>query len=263
MERLGKNLGRYHGETIDIDRVTSECHGIALARGWQCDTFLEEPGLTLRGYYRRSANPRKRIYFSTGIHGDEPSGPLAVRQLVEEDDWPADIDVWLVPCLNPSGFRLNTRENSAGVDLNREYRKPLHAEVRSHIQWLEKQPSFDLTVILHEDWEAGGFYVYELNPQHRASFAEPVIAGMAGVCPVETAALVDNWECKGGIIRPNVTPENRDQWPEAVYLIAHKSGQSYTLETPSDFPLTLRVQAHVRAVRTILNTIGGTAAVIT
>ena len=254
MERLGKNLGRYHGETIDIHKVTSELHQLALDRGWQCDTFLSQEDLLLRAYRRHTAQPRKRVYFSTGIHGDEPSGPLAVRRLIEEDPWPADFDIWLIPCLNPTGFQLNSRENNAGVDLNREYRTPVHAEVRAHIAWLEQQPSFDLTAILHEDWEASGFYVYELNPHKRPSLAEPIIAAMTSVCPIETAAQVDGWECKAGIIRPNVTPENRDQWPEAVYLIAHKSAQSYTLETPSDYPLPLRVEAHCRAVRTILAT---------
>lgn len=256
MERLGKNLGRYHGETIDIEAVCRDIHELALAGGWEHDTFLEAEGMTLRAYRRHPPKARLKLYLSTGIHGDEPSGPLTIRQLLAENDWPAEADIWLVPCLNPGGFKLNTRENARGVDLNREYRNPVEIEVRSHIAWLERQPQFDLTVVLHEDWEANGFYVYELNPLNRPSLAEPVIEAMRGVCPPETAGLVDGWECQGGIIRPAVPPEERPQWAEALYLIVHKSAQSYTFETPSDFPLELRVRAHLKAVREALDWLG-------
>jgi hypothetical protein len=63
---------------------------------------------------------------------------------------------------------------------------------------------------------------------------------------------VDNWPCQGGVIRPQVNPKNRAQWPESLYLISHKTRQSYTLEAPSDFPLPTRVAALVTAVETVL-----------
>ena len=255
MQRLLRNNGRYHGETIDIDGLAEEIHLLALNQGWACDTFLSAPGLRLRAYRRHAPNPRLRLYLSAGIHGDEPSGPMAIRQLLEENPWPDDVDLWLVPCLNPSGYRVNSRENASGIDLNRDYRHRTQPEVQTHIAWLERQPRFDLTVILHEDWEASGFYVYELNPFGRKSIAEPIIEAMVDVCPVETAALVDDFPCFGGIIRPTEHPENRPQWAEALYLITHKSDQSYTLETPSDYPLPIRIQAHVQAVRTVLRLI--------
>jgi len=102
--------------------------------------------------------------------------------------------------------------------------------------------------LLHEDWEANGFYVYELNPAKRPQIAEPIVEAVRTMCPIETAELVDNWECKAGIIRPAVKPEDRPQWAEAIYLLATKTGQTYTLETPSDFPLPFRVRTHVRAM---------------
>jgi hypothetical protein len=44
----------------------------------------------------------------------------------------------------------------------------------------------------------------------------------------------------------------RPQWPEAFWLLTHKTRHSYTLEAPSDFPLETRVNALVTAVRVIL-----------
>ena len=48
-------------------------------------------------------------------------------------------------------------------------------------------------------------------------------------------------------------PQERPDWPEAFYLISHKSRQGYTLEAPSDFPLATRVNALVAAVNAALD----------
>jgi protein MpaA len=257
MQRLGKNQGRYHGETIDVEPVQQQIHRAALGRGWQADLFYDEPGRPKLIAYRRLAEPSNfNLYLSSGMHGDEPAGPLAVLRLLEEDSWPRNVSLWLCPCLNPSGLALNTRETAEGIDLNRDYKSLASAEVRAHIAWLARQPRFDLILLLHEDWEANGFYVYELNPENRPSFAEPIIQAVRKVCPIEHAPLIDKlWECREGIIRPHLTPWDRPQWAEAIYLNVHKSPQGYTLESPSDFALELRVRAQVEAVRCVLRTI--------
>ncbi|HMO66293.1 MAG TPA: M14 family metallocarboxypeptidase, partial [Verrucomicrobiota bacterium] len=175
----------------------------------------------------------------------EPAGPLAVRQLLEEDAFPADADLWLCPCLNPTGFPRNTRENAAGVDLNRDYRAPTTPEVRAHVAWLEQQPSFDAAFCLHEDWEAAGFYVYELNPDGRPALAERIIAAAGPVCPIDPSPLIDGREAVGGVIRPQLDPAERPEWPEAFYLGMRKTRLGCTLEAPSDFSLPVRVAALV------------------
>ncbi|HVK58620.1 MAG TPA: M14 family metallocarboxypeptidase [Candidatus Kapabacteria bacterium] len=248
MERLGKNQGRYHGETIDIDKVQREIRAAAELHGWQSEIFYKSIGAELCGYHRTSRSAKQNVYLSSGIHGDEPAGPLAILELLRSNEWP-EANLWLVPCVNPNGFRLNTRENAEGVDLNRDYRHQNSTEVRAQVEWLKRQPDFDLTLILHEDWESNGFYVYELNPNDRRSLAEDIVEAVREVCPIETAELVDNWECRAGIIRPQVDPTERPQWAESVWLIVNKTAQSYTLETPSDFSLESRVRAHLAAVR--------------
>ena len=168
MQRLGKNAGKYLGEAIDIERVIAEMENAADEHGWQREVFFKADSYRLLALKRKAANSARRIYISTGIHGDEPAGPLAVLQLLQENRWPADADIWLCPCLNPTGFPLNSRENAHGIDLNRQYLKPEAEEIVAHIAWLEKQPKFDVCICLHEDWEAEGFYVYELNPERPA-----------------------------------------------------------------------------------------------
>jgi hypothetical protein len=194
-----------------------------------------------------------RIYISTGIHGDEPAGPLAARRLLQEDRWPAYADLWLCPCLNPTGFPRNTRENAQGIDLNRQYRNPQLAETRAHVAWLERQPKFDVCLCLHEDWESQGFYVYELNPEKQRSFAKEIIAAVEKECPIDPSAEIEGRPASGGIINPDIDPNSRPDWPEAFYLITNKTRLSYTLESPSDFPLETRVDALVAGVNAVLD----------
>jgi murein peptide amidase A len=248
-KRLGLNHGRYCGETVDIHAILDRIRKAARRTGWGEDSFLETASYALRAYHRAVPNPRKRLYLSSGIHGDEPAGPLAILELLSHASWPADVEVWICPCLNPAGFQLNTRENAHGIDLNRDYRHLLAEEVRAHVAWLNAVPEFDLALVLHEDWEADGFYLYELNPLNRPTLAERIIEQVRPVCPIETAGVVDHhWPSQGGIVRPNLKPEDRPQWPESIYLIRHKARQSYTLEAPSDFPLSTRVTALYTAV---------------
>src|SRR5205823_359952 len=141
------------------------------------------------------------------------------------------------------------RENAEGLDLNRQYLEPLAAETRAHIAWLDRQPTFDLCLCLHEDWESEGFYVYELNPEKQPSLAERIVEAVAEVCPVDRSEMIEGRPAKDGIIRPSLDPRTRPQWPESFFLLTHKTRLSYTLEAPSDFPVSTRVTALVAAVR--------------
>jgi protein MpaA len=253
VQRLGKNKGAYLGEHIDIQAVLREIADAAQAHGWSRETFHQAEGLEWFALHRlplstNNSQPSTRLYVSTGIHGDEPAGPLAVLRLLREDRWLASAEIFMVPCLNPAGFLTNRRENPQGIDLNRDYLHLRSDEIRAHVRWLERQPAFDRCLCLHEDWESHGFYLYELNPDHRPSLADAIIQRVASVCPIDRSDIIEGRAAEGGIIRPDLDPRLRPQWPESFWLITHKTRQSCTLEAPSDFPLNTRVDALVAAV---------------
>jgi murein peptide amidase A len=260
LQRLGKNRNGYLGETIDHEAVLTDCLAAARTHGWVVEEILPAPqrlvGLT------RSASAQVqeplRVYLSTGIHGDEPAGPLAVRRLLQENQWPPEMSFWLCPCLNPAGFLHNRRENAAGLDLNRQYLDTQAAEILAHKAWLLRQPRFDLSLCLHEDWESHGFYVYELNPAGQPSLAEAMIERVANVCPIDCSETIEGRPAHHGLIRPSVDPRSRPDWPEAFFLLTHKTQLSYTLEAPSDFPLAARVAALVAAVQAAVETLRAT-----
>jgi predicted deacylase len=260
--RLGKNINGYFGETIDVRSVLRDCTTAATKHGWRIEEIPVEgkpslPAFTRGGLISREAHPRRtpRVYISAGIHGDEPAGPLAALQLLQANQWPKDFGLWLCPCLNPRGFVQNRRENPEGFDLNRQYLDPRAPETAAHIAWLERQASFDLCLCLHEDWEAHGFYMYELNPDNQPSLAPEMVRRVAEVCPTDLSELIEGRPAKDGIIRPALDPRDRPDWPEAFYLLTRKTRLSYTLEAPSDFVLKCRVAALVVGVMTALGLI--------
>jgi len=257
VQKLGKNIGGYHGETIDIRAVLRDVKSAGQMHGWSSELFYKTGDLELLALHRkpsllRTPHSAPRIYISTGIHGDEPAGPTAALRLLEENKWPAAAELWLLPCLNPDGFVLNSRGNAGGIDLNRDYRHLESSEVAAHVRWLERQPKFDLTLCLHEDWESPGFYAYELNPDDHAPLGEKIVAAVANVCPIDVSPVIEGREARGGVINPSLDPATRPLWPESFWLLQNKTRRSCTLESPSDFPLPVRVDALVAAVNAAL-----------
>lgn len=249
---LRRNHGRYLGERLEVDHVQRQLLAAANRHGWRAEVFLDQPDRQLHAFHRPAPGARRKIYLSSGVHGDEPAGPLALLELLAANHWPADTELWLCPCLNPSGLRASTRENAEGHDLNRDYRHRRTPEVRAHVALLDRLPPLDLAICLHEDWEARGFYLYELNATGGASHAQRIIAQVAPVCPIDPSPEIDGRPARGGIIRPEADPTKRPDWPEAFYLFQHKTRLSYTFESPSDFDLEVRVRAQVAAVRAAL-----------
>ena len=253
MQRLGKNLGGYFGETLEVHAVLRDLKAAAQAHGWSSELFYKIGDLEVFALRRKAALSARRVYISTGIHGDEPAGPLAALQMLQANDWPAQFEYWLCPCLNPTGFFLNSRENEDRKDLNRDYRNTDSGEVAAHIRWLERQPHFDAAFCLHEDWESHGFYLYELNPDQLPSLAAKMVGAVTPVCPIDMSPMIEGREALGGIINPSLDPSDRPLWPEAFWLLQNKTRLVYTLEAPSDFPLDGRVKALVAAMKAALN----------
>ncbi len=247
MQKRGRNIGGYAGEQIEIQSILKEMEVAALARGWRRSHSARAALGNRQGdfyaYERLVETPRLRVYLSAGIHGDEPAGPLAALRLIRENAWPENISLWFCPCLNPTGFPGGTRTNHRGIDLNRDYRSFRTWETLVHAAWLQKQPRFDFTLCLHEDWEAAGFYIYELNLDSRPSFAPAILRAVEPVCPLDLSDQIDGWVARGGVIRPDLDPKERPEWAEAPFLAVNKTRQSYTLESPSDFPMESRVAA--------------------
>jgi len=113
-------------------------------------------------------------------------------------------------------------------------------------------------MMLHEDYEGVGAYLYELNDS-LPTLGEKIIAAMSRYVPIDLRPEIEEVPARGGVLRRKdlvlkLGPiENRPDWPEAIYLSMNHSKVSYTTETPKPFPLAQRVQAQIAAVRTLLD----------
>ena len=206
----------------------------------------------------RTGSGAPTVYLSAGIHGDEVSGPFALLEMLRQADFFRAFEVTMFPILNPEGLLRNLRENAGGIDLNRDYRNTKSAEILGHIEVLKTLGRFDGAMMLHEDFEGIGAYLFELNDAEPPTLGQKIIAAMGRHVPIDTRPEIDEMPAHGGVIsRKEIVQlrgpiENRPEWPEAIYLSLNHTKVSYTTETPKPFPLAQRVQAQIAAVETLL-----------
>jgi murein peptide amidase A len=248
--RFNKNKGKYLGESIDVRTLLGDFEKVAATHNWTKEVYFRNGEFEFPAYIRKGKSDALHIYISAGIHGDEPAGPLASLRLMKE--LPTELNVWMCPVLNPFGLNLNQRENEKGVDLNRDYKTHMTPEVKAHVLWIERQPIFDLTLCLHEDWEASGFYLYTSKAEKHA---ERIIEAVKKVFPIDLHSTIDGFPAENGIIRPEINREKMKEWPEAFYLRERRGGEHYTFETSSDYELTDRVNALMTATLTACSAI--------
>jgi protein MpaA len=188
------------------------------------------------------------LYLSTGVHGDECAPVWALLEWAASD--PAvlhDRPVTLFPCLNPAGFRANTRFDGFGTDLNRSFTDRSHPVIGA---WQESMSGrrYDLALNLHEDYDANGIYLYELT--RRESVGHTLLSACEGILPRETSAQIDGSEfdrgllVRSGDIERVVEEQLGGGYPEAILLFLRHAESSFTFETPSERDLSLRIAAH-------------------
>lgn len=187
------------------------------------------------------------VYLSAGIHGDEPASTGALLDWIERNAERARaLNLRIFPCLNPWGLVHNKRSDSEGRDLNRCYRDCSQPIVKAHRQLVVKS-AYDLALILHEDYDAQGAYLYETSPA-KPHWGERILAAMSRHMPPDPRRRIDTSRAKNGIIRRRITPNAMPDWPEAFLLHFHGARRVFTIETASEFHLDTRVEAHVAAI---------------
>lgn len=241
-----------------MDPTLLRCHDYPfLIRRWR--SAARAAGLKMTAYARaggfevfrivsRTLPTAGGLYLSAGIHGDEPAATEALLRWVEtHPDLLRGVPCVIYPCLNPWGLVNNTRLDAECRDLNRTFQ---HDHV-PHIQALKKfiEPlRFDLALSLHEDYDAHGVYLYELE-RHRPFWGEELLESARPFLPIEVRATIDRRRITlPGVLRRKIVLKKLPAIPEAVYLHFYHSQRTFTFETPSEFALEQRVQAQVALI---------------
>jgi hypothetical protein len=162
--------------------------------------------------------------------------------------------------VNPSGFALATRRNADGDDVNRSFSRGGTTPEARAIITANRDRRFVLSLDLHEDHEATGFYLYEPTRGARASYGDPVTRAMidAGFPLQRIGAAFDLGNPPGAetvqTIRlgrvDSVAAEEasffRDALPWSLYVMRRAAAAALTFEAPQ----TLAWERRIVIVRT-------------
>jgi murein peptide amidase A len=77
-------------------------------------------GRALVAIHRSQPGATKRVLVVGNMHGDEQAGIKVIERL-KTRALPSNVDLWLIPSINPDGTRIGTRTNAHKVDLNRNF----------------------------------------------------------------------------------------------------------------------------------------------
>ena len=106
---------------------------------------------------------------------------------------------------------------------------------------------FALSLTLHEDYDATGFYVYEV--MRRAPFwGEQLLRKARPLIAIDARATIDRRRARAGLVRRQFKPHRFPAMPESIYLHRQHSYRTFTTETPSEFALETRVAAHLAVI---------------
>ena len=212
------------------------------------------------GDYRQRA-----VTIAAGVHGDEPAGPWALLEIVESGILDSSFAYRLWPCTNPTGFDSGTRESAGGVDVNRTFGRGGQSPEARAIITANRDRTFVLSLDLHEDVDAEGFYCYEYGGGD---------VGIAAIAALDAAGLpVDplgaTFETAGPLDDSHCTRERgrivADHRSEAAMLgglsfslaMARRAARhALTFETPARASWKTRIDMHRRAVRAAIAAAG-------
>jgi protein MpaA len=201
---------------------------------------------------------RPSITIAAGVHGDELAGPWALLELVESGSLDPAFAYRLWPCTNPTGFDSGTRESVDGVDLNRTFGRGGQSPEAKAILTANRDRKFLLSLDLHEDADASGFYCYEYGG---GEVGRAVVAALdAGALPVDP--LMETFDTAGPLDNASCTRERgrigADHFAEAALLgglsyslaiARHAAQHALTFETPVRAAWETRTAMHRIAVR--------------
>ena len=205
------------------------------------------------------------VAIASGVHGDEPAGPWASLSLLRDGLLDRAFNYRFWPCNNPTGYALGTRANAEGEDINRSFSRGGTSPEARAILTANRDRKFALTLDLHEDFEADGFYCYEPVIDGTAPYGAHIVRAIedAGLplqelrddfdlgYPVEAVHL-------RGLERGRVLPDTAaemtffDGWPYSLALLRRAARRSLTFETPRRLPWDERLAMHRLAVITAL-----------
>lgn len=240
----------HYGQVHDYKLLIKRWRALVRKNGWKIKKIAESAGLPVYEVFSGKEDSGNLVYISAGIHGDEPASVWALYSWFEKQSESHDeLSFLIYPCLNPYGLINNIRFDSDGDDLNRSWGSAEKSLI-SQIIGRTKQLSFSMAINLHEDYDAGGIYLYEsLDGKMCDDLALEILTSGSKYIPIDSRKKIEGRWSKNGIIRPSPSSLPKEGLPEAVFLQQGVAKRTFVLETPSEYDLRLRIKAQVAMIQ--------------
>lgn len=195
------------------------------------------------------------IALAAGVHGDEPAGPGALLALVENGELDSQYAYRAWACTNPSGYALGTRANAEGADVNRSFGRGGQTPEARAIVTANRDRKFALSIDLHEDCDADGFYCYEYGV---GDVGHTVIEAVRSAgYPVQDLSRCDlgaphaHLVLDDGVVRASASLEIEaiGGLSYTLSIVRHAALRALTFETPVRLPWDDRIGIHRIAVK--------------
>jgi len=240
----------HYGQVHDYKLLIKKWRALVRKNGWKIKKIAESADMPIYEVFSGKEDSGNLVYFSAGIHGDEPASVWALYSWFEmQSESHDELSFMIFPCLNPFGLINNIRFDSDGDDLNRSWGSTEKSLISQIIE-RTKPFSFSMAINLHEDYDANGIYLYEsLDGKMRDDLALQILTSGSKYIPVDSRKKIEGRWSKNGIIRPSPSSLPKEGLPEAAFLQRGKAKRTLVLETPSEYDLRQRIKAQVAMIQ--------------
>ncbi|HRY62808.1 MAG TPA: DUF2817 domain-containing protein [Candidatus Paceibacterota bacterium] len=194
-----------------------------------------------------TAKNKKTIFFSAGIHGNEPAGPWAVIEFLKKFSpkkyrGPRMV---IVPVMNPFGFENNKRRNAVGIDINRHFRDSRLRGDNKLIYDNIKDENVFFFHSMHEDPDVKKFYAYGYEEKPEKIYRDVVKVG-GGFFKINKSKKIYGDVSENGLVLNDKggSLENRLVHDRIPFILC--------TETPGKEPFEKRTRANAKIMKKVL-----------
>lgn len=213
-----------------------------------------------RIHFQAVQSPQTKAFISAAIHGNEPASAETAVGFVEDlsasPEKYSNIEIDIVPIVNPWGWVHDIRYNQDGIDINRDF-ATFRSQEAKIIKELLTNTSYNLMVDLHEDPNARGFYLYQYGLADK-KWCEKIVATIQDLgYPIEQDVRMIILKTENGIIDGPMWGlwymRLTGQLSIANYYRLNNSRFVFTVETPKRLFWEDRLKMQKTAVTMLLD----------
>ena len=230
------------GFFVNVRRLALALALVFWMAGGACASTIQVIGHSRQGRPIKAihtGNPAgPRVLIVGCIHGNECAARALITPLLGAG---IDADLWIIPTLNPDGRRHGTRQNAAGVDLNRNWRRRWVRAGRPWSTYYSGPRAFS-----EPESQAGRAFILTVKPQVTIWYHQHM--NLVWASGTSTAAGQLYAKAVGMGMRTDDTIRGTATgWQRRIFPAA----SAFVVELPSG-AMSVRAQlAHVTAVRTV------------